>query len=124
MRSLFSLARQSGRERHSGPRKRLASRPGLEALEDRNLLSFWTGMASMNVARAELAGAAGSDSQMYAIGGVDSSFTALSSVEAYNSSLNTWSLKAPMPIAPAAPGAAQDADTRIYAISGATAFAF
>jgi N-acetylneuraminic acid mutarotase len=72
----------------------------------------------MGTARKLFAGALGGDGRIYAIGGVTTAFTALSSVEAYNTSTTLWSPRASLNTARFDFGAATGLDGRIYAIGG------
>ena len=65
-------------------------KPRLEILEDRNLLSIWSTVASLPTPRGYLAAVKGADSQIYALGGQDSTNTELNTVEAYQPVTNTW----------------------------------
>ena len=119
--SLFSFS-PFGREMVCGRGKRRHCKPGLEVLEDRNLLSFWTAMSPMPTARGELGGVQASDGQNYAIGGATAARASLTTVEAYNTSSTLWSTRASMLFARQGPGVAAGLDGRIYAFGGATAF--
>ncbi len=100
------------------PARRRARKPVLEVLEDRNLLAFWTTVSPMPTARAFLAGTRGADARIYAIGGTSDSFSALNTVEAYNTSTGIWSTRAPLNIARMNLAAASNFDARTYAFGG------
>src|SRR6266404_566026 len=117
--SLFSLSR-FGREVQSGRGKRQPCRPRLEVLEDRNVLAFWTTVSPMGTARKLLAGTLGSNGLIYAIGGADTAFTPLATVEAYTTGSDFWSPRASLNTARFDVAAASGPDGRIYAIGGNT----
>src|SRR5437667_5324703 len=107
--SLFSFS-PFGREMRSGVEKRrLRGQPRLEALEDRTLLATWTTVTAMPTARADLAGALGSNGQVYAVGGF-SSFVAFNTVEAYNTASGSWSTRASLNVARGGLGGAAGLD--------------
>jgi len=80
----------------------------------------WQTVAPMPTPRSFLGAAVGSDGNVYAMGGWDRSpwETALSNVEVYSPSTNTWKSAPSMPTARAGVGVASGADGRIYAIGG------
>src|ERR1700682_4330960 len=61
-------------------------------------LGSWTAQAPMPTAREGVA-AGVINGILYAVGGTQSGFTALNTVEAYDPTTNSWSTKAPMPTA-------------------------
>jgi N-acetylneuraminic acid mutarotase len=75
-------------------------------------------LAAMPTVRYGLAAATGLDGRIYAIGGVDSSSSTLSTVEAYDPTTNTWTAVAPMPTARYGSAAVTGPDGKIYAIGG------
>jgi len=84
-------------------------------------LNKWTLVANMPTGRVALAGATGSDGQIYAMGGSpDYGFTIVNTVEAYNTSSGTWSTRAAMNTAREFPAAATGNDGRIYVFGGLT----
>ena len=114
--SLFSLSPFGREMRSGGGKRRLRCQPRLEVLEDRNLLAFWTTVAPLLTARGNLASALGSDGRIYAIGGLDSTFTDVSTVEAYNTAGNFWTTVAPLHSPREQLAAATGYDGRTYAL--------
>jgi N-acetylneuraminic acid mutarotase len=83
----------------------------------------WSTVAPMPTSRCRLAVVTGPDGRIYAIGGITGGNYAtgiLNTVEAYDSTTNTWSTLAPMPTAREGLAAATGPDGRIYAIGGYT----
>src|SRR5207247_5955785 len=79
----------------------------------------WSTVASLNTPRFDLAGAAGADGRIYAIGGVDSNGTVFNTVEALSfTTAPAWSTVAAMPTKRYTLAAAAGADGRLYAIGG------
>jgi N-acetylneuraminic acid mutarotase len=103
----------------SGRGSRRPCKPSLEVLEDRNLLSYWTTVAPMLTARGDLAGVAGSDGRIYAIGG-DAGAGAINTVQAYTPGLDSWSTRASLNTPRTRFAATVGQDGRIYAIGGIT----
>lgn len=80
----------------------------------------WTSLSSIPIARAYLAGAAGPDGRIYAIGGRCGycSEDARRAVDAYDPGTNTWTVRASLPTRRDSLAAATGSDGRIYAIGG------
>ena len=76
----------------------------------------WQTVSSLPTGRSGVA-VASLGGEIYAIGGANSSGTALANVEAYDPGTDTWSAKAPMPTARASLGAVA-LGGKIYAIGG------
>jgi N-acetylneuraminic acid mutarotase len=72
----------------------------------------------MDSNRAFLAGVAGSDGRIYAIGGIGDFEQVLASVEVYDPLSNTWSEVAPMVAPRTGLAAAVGTDGTIYAVGG------
>ena len=85
------------------------------------IAAYFAGLEDPRVertARHSLLAVAGVDGRIYAIGGYNNQGD-LTTVEAYNTSTNTWSTVRPsLPTARSALGGAEGLDGRIYAISG------
>ena len=111
MLSLLALSSRFRRGLKPGRGKRPCT-PRLELLEDRNLPAFWTTLSPMGTARKLLAGVLGSNGLIYAIGGAATDFTALKTVEAYNTNANTWSARASLNTARFDNGAAAGLEKR------------
>jgi N-acetylneuraminic acid mutarotase len=80
--------------------------------------NIWTFKNNMPTSRYGV-GAGVIGRTLYAVGGFDSSGTALNTVEAYNTATNTWTTKAPMPTARGKLGVGVIAGT-LYAVGGNT----
>jgi N-acetylneuraminic acid mutarotase len=105
-----------------GSRYTFAASPQLDVVETYSPASnTWTSVAPMPTARYGLAAALGSDGRVYAIGGCSDAVPgfALSTVEAYTPSTNTWTTVAPLLTPRCALTAVSGPDGRIYAIGGA-----
>jgi N-acetylneuraminic acid mutarotase len=107
---------------HRRSRPRRSRPPHLEILEDRTLLA-WSFIASLSVARDQLAAATGPDGRTYAIGGRSFNLGSTANnhpgeVDAYTPSTNTWAPAADLPTHAMLLAAATGGDGRIYAFGG------